>query len=61
MSVVMIVYKTLCLNVISWLNIGLHVVGSGDYYCSGNDLGNFANIPPDGVKAMAEEGGRILE
>ncbi|KAK3086784.1 hypothetical protein FSP39_023346 [Pinctada imbricata] len=43
-------------------NVVLAVVtGSGDYYCSGNDLGNFANIPPDGVKAMAEEGGRILE
>ena len=34
--------------------------GSGDYYCSGNDLGNFMNIPPDGIAAMAEDGGRIL-
>ncbi|XP_048755262.1 enoyl-CoA delta isomerase 2-like [Ostrea edulis] len=37
------------------------VTGAGDFYCSGNDLGNFMNIPPDGVKAMAENGGVILE
>ncbi|XP_062578696.1 enoyl-CoA delta isomerase 2-like, partial [Saccostrea cucullata] len=36
------------------------VTGTGDFYCSGNDLGNFMDIPPDGVKAMAEEGGIIL-
>ena len=36
------------------------IPGSGDYYCSGNDLGNFMNIPPDGIAAMAEDGGRIL-
>ncbi|XP_013404825.1 enoyl-CoA delta isomerase 2, mitochondrial isoform X2 [Lingula anatina] len=37
------------------------VTGAGDYYCSGNDLSNFMNIPPDGIAAMAEEGGRILK
>ncbi|KAL3860200.1 hypothetical protein ACJMK2_010356 [Sinanodonta woodiana] len=37
------------------------VTGAGDYYCSGNDLGNFTNVPPDGVKAMAEKGGEILK
>ncbi|XP_061198324.1 enoyl-CoA delta isomerase 2-like isoform X2 [Saccostrea echinata] len=37
------------------------VTGTGDFYCSGNDLGNFMDIPPDGVQAMAEEGGIILE
>ncbi|OWF34767.1 enoyl-CoA delta isomerase 2, mitochondrial-like [Mizuhopecten yessoensis] len=37
------------------------LTGAGDYYCSGNDLGNFMNIPPDGVAKMAEEGGVILE
>lgn len=37
------------------------VTGAGDFYCSGNDLGNFMNIPPDGIKAMAEKGGEILE
>ena len=35
--------------------------GAGDYYCSGNDLSNFMNIPPDGIQAMAEEAGRLLE
>ncbi|KAL5015594.1 hypothetical protein ScPMuIL_007323, partial [Solemya velum] len=33
---------------------------AGDYYCSGNDLGNFANIPPEGITAMAEKAGEIL-
>ncbi|XP_022340974.1 enoyl-CoA delta isomerase 2-like isoform X2 [Crassostrea virginica] len=37
------------------------VTGAGDFYCSGNDLGNFMNIPPDGIKAMADKGGEILE
>ncbi|XP_033755421.1 enoyl-CoA delta isomerase 2, mitochondrial-like [Pecten maximus] len=37
------------------------LTGSGDYYCSGNDLGNFMNVPPDGIAAMAEKGGIILE
>ena len=36
-------------------------IGAGDYYCSGNDLSNFANIPPDGIAAMAKKGGEILE
>ena len=30
--------------------------GTGDYYCSGNDLSNFTNIPADGPEKMAEEG-----
>jgi len=47
------------------VNISLMYVesptGAGDYYCSGNDLSNFMNIPPDGIQAMAEEAGRLLE
>lgn len=37
------------------------MTGSGDYYCSGNDLSNFMNIPPEGVAAMAEKAKHILE
>ncbi|XP_074645301.1 enoyl-CoA delta isomerase 2-like [Tubulanus polymorphus] len=37
------------------------ITGKGDFYCSGNDLENFANITPDNVKAKAEEGAEILE
>ncbi|XP_069112207.1 enoyl-CoA delta isomerase 2-like [Argopecten irradians] len=37
------------------------LTGSGDYYCSGNDLGNFMNVPPDGIADMAKNGGVILE
>ena len=29
--------------------------GAGDYYSSGNDLSNFANIPPEGPQKMADE------
>eukprot|EP00118_Oscarella_pearsei_P001575 m.7802 g.7802 ORF g.7802 m.7802 type:complete len:384 (+) comp19665_c0_seq2:13-1164(+) len=36
------------------------VTANGDYYSSGNDLNNFAQIPPEGVQKMAEEGGEIL-
>ena len=36
------------------------VLGSGDYYCSGNDLSNFANISPDSMADMAKQGGDIL-
>ena len=36
------------------------LTGAGDYYCSGNDLSNFATIPPEGPKALAAEGKRIL-
>ena len=38
-----------------------NISGSGDYYCSGNDLSNFMNIPPDGVAAMALKAKEILE
>merc|ERR1711990_35068 len=37
------------------------MTGSGDYYCSGNDLGNFMNITPDQMAAHAVKGGNILE
>ena len=35
--------------------------GTGDYYSSGNDLGNFANIPPEGVQKMAKDGEKVLK
>ncbi|XP_028288652.1 enoyl-CoA delta isomerase 2 isoform X1 [Parambassis ranga] len=34
--------------------------GSGDFYCSGNDLTNFTNIPAGGVEEMAKQGGDLL-
>jgi len=37
------------------------MTGSGDFYCSGNDLGNFMNISPDQMQAQAIKGGEILE
>ncbi|XP_060075320.1 enoyl-CoA delta isomerase 2-like [Ylistrum balloti] len=37
------------------------LTGTGDYYCSGNDLGNFMNVPQDGIADMAKRGGLILE
>ncbi|KAJ8303318.1 hypothetical protein KUTeg_019714 [Tegillarca granosa] len=37
------------------------VTGAGDLYCSGNDLGNFANVQPSDITAMAKKGGDILE
>ncbi len=36
------------------------VTGAGDYYCSGNDLSNFMNIPPEGPEKMAAEAKGIL-
>ena len=30
--------------------------GTGGYYCSGNDLSNFTNIPEEGPEKLAEEG-----
>lgn len=36
------------------------LTGAGEYYCSGNDLSNFANIPPGGVQQLADEAGVIL-
>lgn len=47
-----------------FLNINYKVyffLGVGDFYCSGNDLGNFMNIFLDGIKVMVEKGGEILE
>ncbi|XP_073487092.1 enoyl-CoA delta isomerase 2 isoform X3 [Aquarana catesbeiana] len=35
--------------------------GHGDYYCSGNDLNNFTNIPPEGKEQMASDAAVILE
>ena len=35
------------------------MTGSGDYYCSGNDLSNF-KIPPEGLEKMASENANLL-
>ena len=32
------------------------IVGTGDYYCSGNDLSNLANIAPQDIPEMAKQG-----
>ncbi|XP_075777426.1 enoyl-CoA delta isomerase 2 isoform X2 [Pelodiscus sinensis] len=37
------------------------VTGNGDYYCSGNDLNNFTNIPSGGIEKMAKDGAVLLE
>ena len=37
------------------------LTGAGDYYCSGNDLSNFTQIPPEGPQKMAEEAKGILK
>lgn len=37
------------------------LTGAGEYYCSGNDLSNFAKIPPEGPQKMAAEGRQILQ
>ncbi|XP_046328196.1 enoyl-CoA delta isomerase 2-like isoform X1 [Haliotis rufescens] len=36
------------------------VTGAGDYYCSGNDLANFANIKPSDIGKMALDAREIL-
>ncbi|KAF4087804.1 hypothetical protein AMELA_G00075380 [Ameiurus melas] len=36
------------------------LTGSGDYYCSGNDLNNFTKIPEGGVEKMAKDSGELL-
>ena len=36
------------------------MTGSGDYYCSGNDLSNFLDIPPEGPEHLATEGATLL-
>ena len=35
--------------------------GNGDYYCSGNDLSNFLNIPPEGPEKMAADAAVLLK
>ncbi|KAL4234002.1 Enoyl-CoA delta isomerase 2 [Mactra antiquata] len=37
------------------------MTGSGDYYCSGNDLSNFMNIDPNNIEKMAIDAGKLLE
>jgi len=36
------------------------LTGTGDYYCSGNDLSNFTNVTPEQIPAMAKEGREVL-
>ncbi|XP_066124492.1 enoyl-CoA delta isomerase 2 [Saccopteryx bilineata] len=36
------------------------MTGNGDYYCSGNDLTNFTDIPPGGVEEKAKVGAMML-
>ncbi|CAL1536535.1 unnamed protein product [Lymnaea stagnalis] len=37
------------------------ISGTGDYYCSGNDLSNFTNVTPEQIPKMASEGRAVLE
>ncbi|XP_053570672.1 enoyl-CoA delta isomerase 2 isoform X2 [Bombina bombina] len=37
------------------------LTGLGDYFCSGNDLNNFTNIPPEGKEKMAKDAAVLLE
>ncbi|CAL4060830.1 unnamed protein product [Meganyctiphanes norvegica] len=36
------------------------ITGAGDYYCSGNDLSNFMNIPEGGIQQKAVDSGVLL-
>ncbi|XP_065065356.1 enoyl-CoA delta isomerase 2-like [Rhopilema esculentum] len=36
------------------------ITGEGDFYCSGNDLSNFTNIPPEGPQKMARDARDVL-
>jgi peroxisomal 3,2-trans-enoyl-CoA isomerase len=36
------------------------IIGAGQYFCSGNDLNNFLNIPPEGPEKLAAEGRELL-
>ncbi|CAB1349452.1 unnamed protein product [Coregonus sp. 'balchen'] len=36
------------------------ITGSGDFYCSGNDLTNFTQIPEGGIEQMAKNSGELL-
>ena len=35
--------------------------GSGKYYCSGNDLGNFTRILPEGPQKMANDAWKVFK
>ena len=37
------------------------LTGCGEYYCSGNDLGNFTRIPPEGPQKMANDAQKVLK
>ncbi|XP_072929139.1 enoyl-CoA delta isomerase 2 isoform X2 [Hemitrygon akajei] len=37
------------------------MTGSGDYYCSGNDLSNFTNIRPEGMEQMSTDAAALLK
>jgi len=36
------------------------ITGAGDYFCSGNDLGNFMSITPDKMHEIAKDSGELL-
>ncbi|XP_076807823.1 enoyl-CoA delta isomerase 2-like isoform X2 [Clavelina lepadiformis] len=36
------------------------ITGAGDFFCSGNDLGNFMSISPDKMQEIAVESGDLL-
>nr|AFK11281.1 Peroxisomal 3,2-trans-enoyl-CoA isomerase [Callorhinchus milii] len=36
------------------------MTGSGDYYCSGNDLSNFTQVGAEGVEKLARDSGELL-
>ena len=40
--------------------VAMMITGAGDYYCSGNDLSNFMNIPPEGPEALAKQSSQLL-
>ncbi|XP_078055215.1 enoyl-CoA delta isomerase 2 [Mustelus asterias] len=37
------------------------MTGSGDYYCSGNDLSNFTNIGAEGLEQKSKNSGELLK
>ncbi|XP_059801651.1 enoyl-CoA delta isomerase 2, mitochondrial isoform X1 [Hypanus sabinus] len=37
------------------------MTGSGDYYCSGNDLSNFTNIRPEGMEQTSKDSAALLK
>lgn len=37
------------------------ILGTGDYYSSGNDLSNFAKVQPDQVSKMASDAREVLK